>query len=144
MDPLARREPRPVVLIVDDDEDTRLVSAEFLRFCGLDALVAGTAKQAFEVVAARRPDVIVMDYAMPGTDGISAARELAADPEAADIPVIIMTGHRELVSAEVARSAGARTLILKPCFPDVLESEIRRVLAGEREFRTVRGMPRAS
>jgi two-component system, cell cycle response regulator DivK len=144
MDSLRRDDRCPVVLIVDDDEDTRLVLAEFLRFRGLEAVVAGSAKQAFDVVAKHHPDVIVMDYAMPGTDGISAMRELATDPDAAHIPVIIMTGHLELLTAEVVRAAGARTLILKPCFPDVLEAEVRRVLGGEREFRAVHGTPRVS
>jgi len=75
----------PLILIVDDDDDACLIAAEFLRFRGFDASTAASADQAFAIVAEQRPDVIVMDYSMPGTECLSATRLLAADPAVAVI-----------------------------------------------------------
>ena len=134
--------PAPLILIVDDVEDTRLIYASFLEYCGFSTATAHSAKKALEVAMNEQPSVIVMDYSMPDVDGLGAARLLAAEPVTAHIPVIIITGHIDLVRPSTVKAAGACSLILKPCLPDVLEAEVRRVLGGDRDFRVVRGTPR--
>jgi len=134
--------PPPLILIVDDVEDTRLMYESFLTYRGFRAATAGSGKKVLELALDERPDLIVMDYSMPDVDGLTAARQLAAEPITADVPFILITGHLELVTPSMAKAAGARSLILKPCLPDVLEAEVRRVLGGDREFRIVRGTPR--
>jgi|SRR6266850_2693283 len=134
-------ESAPLILIVDDVEDTVLIYASFLEYRGFRTATAGTAKKALEIATEQRPAVIVMDYALPGADGLSAARQLATDPATAHIPVIMLTGHVETVRPDTVRAAGARSLITKPCLPDVLEAEIRRLLAGDHGFRSMRGTP---
>ena len=138
----APRSAPPLILLVDDMEDTRLIYAALLEHRGFATIAAGGAKKAIELAVGRQPDVIVIDYAMPGMDGLSATRQLALDPLTGRIPVILMTGHVETVRAEDVKSAGARSLITKPCLPEVLEAEIRRVLSGDTEFRAMRGSPR--
>jgi two-component system cell cycle response regulator DivK len=139
--PPTSRHPTPLVLIVDDVEDTRLIYAVFLKHRGFDVSVAGTAKAALGIVAERRPDVIVMDFSMPGTDGLAATRQLASDPTTAHIPVILLTGHVEMISTDAVKAAGARRLIIKPCLPEILEAEITGLLEGDMEFRRLRGTP---
>ena len=133
----------PLILIVDDIEDTRLMYAAFLEYRGFRAAAVNNAKAAFAVVAAGPPDLIIMDFGMPGIDGLSATRQIATDPATAHIPVIVLTGHVELVNRAAAKAAGARRLIAKPCIPETLEAEIRAVLAGDTEFRAVPGIPAA-
>jgi two-component system cell cycle response regulator DivK len=88
----------------------------------------------------RTPDVIVMDFSLPGMDGLSATRLLKRDPQTTHVPIIILTGHAHIVTAVAAREAGASVLAIKPCLPDTLEAEIRRLLAGGGgEFRYVPG-----
>jgi two-component system, cell cycle response regulator DivK len=106
-------------------------------------VTAVDAKAAMASMVPRTPDVIVMDFSMPSMDGLSATRVLKRDPQTTHVPVIILTGHTYIVTAAAAaREAGASVLALKPCLPDTLEAEIRRLLAeGGDEFRYVRGTP---
>jgi two-component system, cell cycle response regulator DivK len=129
----------PLILIVDDSADTRFVYAWFLEYCGFDVVTAVDAKAAMASMVSRTPNVIVMDFSMPGMDGLSATRLLKRDPQTTHVPVIILTGHTHIVTAAAAREAGASVLAVKPCLPDTLEAEIRRLLAeGGGEFRYVR------
>ncbi len=130
----------PLILIVDDAEDTRFVYASFLQYRGFEVVTAVDAKAAMASMASRTPDVIVMDFSMPGMDGLSATRLLKLDPQTTHVPVIILTGHAHIVTVAAAREAGASVLAIKPCLPDTLEAEIRRLLAeGGDDFRYVRG-----
>ena len=101
------RHPRTPILIVDDVADTRLIYAAYLEYRGFRALTAGNAKKALELAVESRPDVIVMDFAMPGSDGISAARQLSADAATSSIPIIIVTGHVDAVRPDAVQAAGA-------------------------------------
>jgi CheY-like chemotaxis protein len=102
-------------------------------------ITAVDAKAAMASTVSRTPNVIVMDFSMPGMDGLSATRLLKRDPQTTHVPVIILTGHTHIVTAAAAREAGASVLAVKPCLPDMLEAEIRRLLAeGGGEFRYVR------
>jgi CheY-like chemotaxis protein len=127
------------VLVVDDVEDMRSIYAEYLQHRGFQALVASDAEAAKTMAVERHPDVIVMDYSLSGSDGLTATRQLKQDVRTAGIPIIILTGHLILASVSPAAvsQAGANTLAIKPCLPDVLEAEICRLLAGGRDFRCV-------
>jgi two-component system response regulator FixJ len=89
---------------------------------------------------ANQAGCLVLDVRMPEMSGLEVQQQL--NRNGALLPVILMTGHVEMVRAEDVKSAGARSLITKPCLPEVLEAEIRRVLSGDTEFRTMRGSPR--
>jgi len=127
------------VLVVDDVDETCMLYAEYLERRGFSALVASGAEAARTMALERRPDVIVMDYSLGHSNGLVVTRELKQDARTAGIPVIILTGHVTLaaVTPAAAREAGASTLAIKPCLPDVIETEIRRLLAGRADFRYV-------
>jgi response regulator RpfG family c-di-GMP phosphodiesterase len=83
---------------------------------------ADGAAAAAKVMAIRRPDVIVLDVAMPGIDGITFCRNLKADPFTREIPVVLLTG--DSVSAAAGESAGADAFLSKPFGPLALLAAI--------------------
>src|SRR5204862_5620766 len=74
------------------------------------------------------PDIVLMDLALPRMDGWEATRRLKADPRTRHIPVVALTGHALAGHAEGARDAGCDAFVTKPCLPDALVAEIRRLL----------------
>jgi CheY-like chemotaxis protein len=123
---MADREP--LVLLVDDAEDNREVYAQFLAFAGFRVDFAVDGIEAVEKAAALRPDVIVMDLSLPRMDGWEATRRIKSAPETRDIPVIALTGHAVTESKRKAQEVGCAGYLTKPCLPDVLVSEIRRLV----------------
>ena len=124
---LRRRRTRQLVLIVDDSLHTRHLYSEYLTFRGLGVVSAPDGGSALVMARSMRPDAIVMDLAMPGVDGITATRQLKADPRTRAIPVLILTGW---VLEQGALEAGADLFLTKPCLPEDLEQEVRRLIAG--------------
>jgi two-component system cell cycle response regulator DivK len=132
----ARRAPapaaspaRPLVLIVEDHVDTRLMYAEYLRFTGLTVTEARDALTGVAKAIALRPNVIVMDLMLPGVDGWEAIRRLRMNALTARLPIIVITGHEHKdYLRHAAIAAGADAYLIKPCLPSRLGSEIQRVL----------------
>jgi two-component system, cell cycle response regulator DivK len=127
--PVRRRRTRRLVLIVDDSLHTRNLYSEYLTFRGLGAVSAADGGSALVMARALRPDVIVMDLAMPGIDGITATRQLKADPRTRAIPVVILTGFGYRAIEQGALESGADLFLTKPCLPEDLEQEILRLIA---------------
>lgn len=119
---------RPVVLLVDDFEDAREMYAEYLSFSGFDVLQAANGVQALHCATERLPDLILMDLALPLMDGWEVTRRLKADSRTANIPIVALTGHALSLFLEAAQRAGCDAWITKPCLPEDLVREIRRVL----------------
>jgi two-component system, cell cycle response regulator DivK len=119
---------QPLVLLVDDTEDNRDVYAQYLTMSGFRVELAVDGVEAVEMAARLKPDVIVMDLAMPRLDGWEATRQIKAAPETSAIPVIALTGNAATESKRRAQEAGCSGYLTKPCLPDVLVSEIRRLV----------------
>ena len=115
------------VLLVDDYPDALDVWEIFLTAAGCQVMTASDGAQALAIARSQRLDVIVMDFQMPGLSGPSVAEALREDPATAQIPLIAVTGRR--MDLAEARGLGFVALIVKPCEPDVLLAEIRRVAA---------------
>jgi len=118
----------PLVLVVDDSEDNREVYSQYLRLSGFRVEMAVDGVEAVEKAASFMPDVIVMDLAMPKLDGWEATRRIKAAPGTSRIPVIALTGNADSESKRRTQEAGCSGYLTKPCLPDVLVSEIRRLL----------------
>jgi CheY-like chemotaxis protein len=114
------------VLIVDDYTDARDVWAIYLKGCGYDVATSADGVEALAAVRTVHPDVVVMDLQMPGLSGIEVAAALRADENTCHIPLIAVTG-RTRTSLEDAKEAGFDSLLMKPCEPDLLVAEIRRL-----------------
>ena len=78
------------------------------------------------------PDLILTDIAVPGIDGIELCQRLRADVRTADIPVLAITGYGDRRYPDRALQAGADHVLIKPCEPELIVSETRRLLADRR------------
>ena len=117
------------VLLVDDYPDAREMYREYLTCSGFDVVEASNGVEAIQRAIDASPDIIVMDLSLPVMDGWEATRRLKADRRTAQIPVLALTGHvlpRSTLGG--AAQAGCDALVTKPCLPEDLETEIRRLL----------------
>lgn len=103
-------EGRGSVLVVDDEETVRRLVFETLSGNGLELREAADGEAALAEIAARKPDVIVLDLVMPGVDGFAVLERLRADPETRTIPVVILTARS--LSGKERRSLQARAVQL--------------------------------
>jgi CheY-like chemotaxis protein len=120
----------PLILLVDDFEDNRSLYAEFLSYQGYRVVEAADGLEALERAFALLPDLIVMDLSLPGLDGWEATRRLKKDGRTCAIPIVALSGHGVTGHARGAREAGCDSFVTKPCLPDALIAEVRRVLAA--------------
>ena len=125
---MSTKETRARVLIVDDYPDAREMYAEYLQFSGFDVVEAANGMEALQRAVDTEPDIILMDLSLPVMDGWEATRRLKADKRTANIPVVALTGHALAGISEGARKAGCDAFVTKPCLPEDLVKEIRKVL----------------
>jgi two-component system, cell cycle response regulator DivK len=118
----------PLILVVDDYQDAREMYAEYLQFSGFRVAEARNGNEALEQAFALQPDLILMDLSLPGMDGWEATRQLKRDDRTRHIPIVALTGHALAGASEGARKAGCDSFVTKPCLPDDLVVEIRRML----------------
>jgi CheY-like chemotaxis protein len=119
----------PLILVVDDYDDAREMYSEYLQFCGFRVAEARNGNEALEQAFAVKPDLILMDLSLPGMDGWEATRQLKADERTRQIPVVALTGHALAGASEGAKKAGCDSFVTKPCLPDDLVVEVRRMLS---------------
>jgi CheY-like chemotaxis protein len=118
----------PLILIVDDFEDNREMYVQYLNFAGYRVAEAANGHEALEQAFATQPDLIVMDLSLPGMDGWEATRRLKDDERTKHIPVVALTGHALAGHSKTAIEAGCDAFIIKPCLPEDLAAEIRKIL----------------
>ncbi len=118
----------PLVLVVEDYEDAREMYAAYLQFSGFEVAEATNGIEAVEKARELLPDIVLMDLALPRMDGWEATRQLKSDEQTRHIPIVALTGHALAGHAEGARQAGCDAFVTKPCLPDALVVEIRRLL----------------
>ena len=111
----------PTILVVDDHEEIREALAEILEEEGHEVLQAVDGLDALEVVAATPPDVILLDIAMPGIDGLETLRRLKEKPESANLPVIMVTAQGDRQNMVKAVQLGVRDYVTKPWEPGEVE-----------------------
>lgn len=118
----------PLLLIVDDHDDSREMCAEYLAFRGFRIAEAQDGVQAVAQAMKLLPDLILMDLSLPVLGGLEATRRLRKAESTRDIPVVALTGHPGRQRAEEALAAGCVAVLIKPVAPMKLEAEIRRLL----------------
>jgi two-component system cell cycle response regulator DivK len=120
----------PLILVVDDYQDAREMYAEYLQYSGFRVAEASTGNEALAQAFALKPDLILMDLSLPGMDGWEATRHLKADERTKHIPVVALTGHALAGASDGAKRAGCDSFVTKPCLPDDLVVEVRRMLSA--------------
>jgi CheY-like chemotaxis protein len=123
---LSNSRHKPVVLLVDDDLDARLIYRRYLTVMGCQVYTARDGLIGVELAKRRKPDVIVMDLAMPRLNGWAATAELRQSPVTSTTPIIILSALPS--SRNEAEAAGCDGFLAKPCLPELLWMEIRLLL----------------
>ncbi len=119
----------PLILIVEDDLDTRVLYREFLSHSGFRTADAHNGHQALAKARELGPDAVVTDLAVPGMDGFEFCRALRASMLTRDIPIVAVTGHTEyLEQPDRFADAGIAQVLVKPCAPDLIVGALRRLL----------------
>ncbi len=117
------------ILIVDDDADVRSVTDLAARHIGKwDTVLAASGEEALEKARSEKPDLILLDVMMPGTDGPTTLARLQEDPQTAAIPVIFLTAKAQRHEVQRYMALGARGVIVKPFEVKELPGEIIRIL----------------
>lgn len=118
----------PTILVVDDDDDIRLLIAQLLRSQGYSVTEAASASEAETSVLKNPPQLILMDISMPGTDGLSSIWNIRKQPEMATVPIIIVSAYDAFDLRAEATAAGCCGYLTKPLDPDQLKTMVRSVL----------------
>lgn len=124
------------ILIVDDDDDTRMLLRDFVAAEGYAADIASGGEEAELLLDTVRPDLILLDAVMPGLDGFDTCRRIKAHDGAAHIPVIFMTGLTEPEHVVQGLDAGGVDYVTKPLALDALAARIRVHLGNSRATRS--------
>jgi two-component system, sensor histidine kinase and response regulator len=107
-------QPPPLILIVDDLPENLAVLGNILRNEGYQIAVANNGQQAVKIAVSRKPDLVLLDVAMPEMDGLIASRLMKANPESENIPVIFLTARTDTSDVLKGFEAGAVDYIAKP------------------------------
>ena len=116
------------VLVVDDEEDILELVRYNLAREGYEVHGLTTGEQALARVKEERPDLIVLDLMLPGTDGLEVCRLLKNGPETEQIPIVMLTAKGEDADIVVGLELGADDYITKPFSPRVLVARVRAIL----------------
>ena len=116
------------ILIVDDEAPIREMIAVALEMAGYECLEAGNSQEALAVIVDRKPDLLLLDWMLPGSTGIELARRLKRDELTADIPIIMLTAKGEEDNKIQGLEVGADDYITKPFSPRELVARLKAVL----------------
>lgn len=117
-----------LILIVDDVAENLQVLAGHLTAEGYEVMAASNGQRALAFVWSKKPDLILLDVMMPGMDGLAVCRELKADPESAEIPVVFLTARAETDDIVRGFELGAADYITKPFKAAELLARVRTQL----------------
>ena len=128
------REEKPLVLVVDDSERIRSDARRLLEPMGFTVVTAGDGEAGMSLAMRHHPDLILLDWSLPGMTGIDFLRTLRAVPGYEKTQVVVCSGHGRPADIHIAMRAGACEYILKPFDPELLAFKLRQIglLAPER------------
>ena len=107
-------QPPPLILLADDLPENLAVLGNILRNEGYQIAIANNGQQAVKIAASRKPDLVLLDVAMPEMDGLTASRLMKENPESENIPIIFLTARTDTSDVLRGFEAGAVDYITKP------------------------------
>ena len=116
------------ILIVDDEAPIREMIAVALEMAGYECLEAENAQDAHSIIVDNKPDLLLLDWMLPGTSGIELARRLKRDDLTEDLPIIMLTAKGEEDNKILGLEVGADDYITKPFSPRELVARLKAVL----------------
>lgn len=117
-----------VILVVEDEESIRTLITLNLQAAGYTVEEAKDGTQALEKIKSVKPDLVLLDWMLPGLDGLDVLRSLKSDPAFATLPVIMLTAKSEEYDIVLGLEMGATDYITKPFSNKVLIARIRAIL----------------
>jgi cyclic di-GMP phosphodiesterase len=122
--------PRPRILLVDDDRRVRQLVGLTLPADDYELSFAEDGSDAIVVAQQVRPDLILLDYGMPGIHGVDVCTAIRSDPTMSGTPIIMLTGHGDEDTRQRSILGGANGFLTKPFSPIALEQTIRSLLGA--------------
>lgn len=119
---------RKKILLVDDEAPLRALVSATLEASHYEFLQATNGKEGLEVARREKPELILLDVAMPEIDGFEVCRQLKADPETSGITIIILTALSQEANRRRGREVGADGYIVKPFSPTALLKKAQEIL----------------
>ena len=121
-----------VVLVVDDEVDVAEVIGRTLGRAGYEVRLAYRGAEALDIIRREHPDVIVLDWMMPGMSGVDVCRYIRANPDIAKTPVLFLTARADIRDKRAAYDALGDDYLTKPCDFEELELRVRALLRRSR------------
>jgi two-component system phosphate regulon response regulator PhoB len=119
---------RPKVMLVEDEESVRLLLRLTLEMGSIEIVEAPDGDSAVDTCVAERPDVVFLDWALPGRSGVEVCREIRERPETEDTTIIMLTARSGEEQRREGLAAGADDYIAKPFSPEHLLDKLREIL----------------
>ena len=116
------------VLVVDDESAIREMIRFSLSRLNMNVVGAADAREALSCISEQRPDIILMDWMMPGISGLELTRRLRRDSATADIPIIMLTARVTEDDKVAGLEAGTDDYVIKPFSPRELVARIKAVI----------------
>jgi DNA-binding response OmpR family regulator len=130
--------PRRCVLIIDDDPVFTLLASETLEQAGFEAKVASNTQDALTSFEQEKPDLVLLDVELPGSNGFQLCATLRAMSPGVDVPIVMVTGHDDTESIAQAYQVGATDFIHKPVLWPTLPHRIGFILRAQDNMRALR------
>ena len=130
--------PRRCVLIIDDDPVFTLLASETLQQAGFDAKIASNTRDAFASFETEKPDLVLLDVELPGSNGFDICAKLRAMSPDGDVPIVMVTAHDDTESIAHAYEVGASDFIHKPVLWPTLPHRIGFMLRALDNMRALR------
>ena len=118
----------PTIVVVDDEPTIRVLLRAALEVAGPRLIDAADGVSALGTALRVRPDLILLDVAMPGLNGLDVCRRLREDPATADTPVFLLTGFVQQAERQAAKDVGAQEFVAKPFSPASVVARIEDTL----------------
>jgi two-component system cell cycle response regulator len=118
----------PIILVIDDDAEIRMITAHMLRVAGYETRLAASGPEGLEVVARERITLVLLDVMMPEMDGFAVCRALRATPTGRRLPVILLTGRDDLDTRQAGMHEGISEFLTKPIERHELIARVRAQL----------------
>lgn len=118
----------PKILVVDDEENIRALVRFNLEKAGYQIMEASNGKNALEIIAEDRPDLIILDLMLPVIDGLDVCRKLKGSLITSAIPIIMLTAKSDEIDRVIGLELGADDYLTKPFGPRELIARIKAVL----------------
>ena len=119
------------VLIIEDETDAADLFAEMMRVSGFSVLKTSSSTPAISMMTAEKPDIVLLDIMMPDISGLDILRQMRADPDLADIPVVVVSAKGMPADIKNGMEAGASTYLTKPVGFLELKEAVERALGSQ-------------